>query len=1799
MEFIDNTGHIFSLPSFDEYPFGYEFEENQYIFWFDDVYTNTLSINNYYIKKINLLIPCFVPDNIWYSPDLTYVDDSNVTKDIIDVTITIDSQLFNLINVQNIQSQINENGVTSMPKLDKSCFVNELNNESLQFIRVVENNQKFLLVPFYVIVNSEEEGTWSTNILIHVKCDDYESFVEEKWCPITVGGVFQDEHEELTINGTNIGINLPMDLFRAIYQKSFYDETFDEQLYNEKLREYLLNYMGIRGELGNFNSAIKSLKWFGYGDIVTLTKLWETDNQFKHQYLIDYFDINNDFIESYRTFRNSTYVRLHILANRETGEYNEQNFDNMFWGENQPILEDLLSKMVPVTVGSIETFDYYKPYYDYTFNELALKLACLKYYYEKYFLPIHLQIHSASLTHRVYANDLKFLNKTSLSTSEYIIDIADDDFDVVFPTSDVQYLSHQIHYVDEIFNEFEEINDNKTLYKINDTCLNIPISFTNHDKYYDCVLLLEKLNKNKYYTYQLNINEKLYNDDVIKIYDTKTTMIAKNDMQISVSEDGISYTPYVDYTKLYNNLSKKYSHKLSTTSQDDNFQYNDRYDNYSVRINNKDYVITDNQRIIHDNDKTIIIPSKNDIAESLFNDDTTHKASIVISIIPKLYYRIKYNSLSLYKVTVNDIDYTNMCSINFQPSSVLLYESHFTINQMSDDDTSIYRDFVIYPKMLCDVNVNKIYNKLNDVFPTQAIEYFIGETFRIRLLVNNKWYTYEFMIKIPDFNIHFGTLQYKYFCDDDELNRKSNFNQLSYLGDENDKLVKFNSFMYEPRLVEVNHINFMKDYIKYAKLTNIKYINGDDIILNKFCYYIDMSQYDEFDTQHIYITDEMYQNDLYIPVEYFTRKNLFLLACQDSVFLMYDNDDENTFVLTELDKEIVLEGSFDGNYVKFVYDETNNVYHTETSDYKFNIFETLYSDETSFYNKYIEQHHITMNDAHLNQVHVFDLYRRDRIQTGNYLKIHNNIDIRCKNLRFIHKSYNDLLYVQGRASLRPEYANAGIVRNDTDENAERAMSNYFNTRDDVTMYSVYWNDYVELDEEKSNTPSGYAYYQVCDVNGHVISNEYTDEPTTDYIVPNDDYNDYFIDKSTGKVGTLRYRSLNQFNNHIGHNLAKYNEANDDNMSEFYDVIPDYKTIEDIKDEIASNVGSIYENEENINNYNELLSEYIARNELIGRLFDLNFIYNEEENKIFTNDDNSAQVKFKVAYQKYDYTQNTYVDYVPTVSEYYDFAQNIFDNPTNEYRVLISFYIVKTKTVQNIEHQYTGEIQEQHEYDTHGNIIEDAIYYTGVVDGKQIRLVPYTSLYYIDKKLIDYEDKTLSSFEGKEAYIIDTQYGEHYFDIDSVAFLNDENDTINQYWIKYDADKVNELKQKNYVSDNKFRHLFDEDLLYNNYLVKHLTGIKGHFMIQCDARLQYYVENNGTYTLDGEIKQWDGFKTVICSINENNELNNSIYMNGDIIEFTGKEKDVSVFFMITDYPDLGENEERYFTATINPQVIQIKEEYQPLKYEYDKLTSDDENTFTVTLNGKDYIYEQNTSYHIWELYNDFFENIKYDDDNDYIVSKVNIDNWFDYDFYLMHDYKYWFGVFISRYTCNYAKTINDLMIDSDKHMMYFLNTEETEIPEYLQYQSQYYIDGEVNEWYYDWNMIHHIDESEDKPFKYKLEYNRSAKKFLPNRHYFKPSEGINHFAKDDVIVATLSNNERLPININIASKWYITPLSIGVSNTAKCESNAEMVIIDTPENNTQYERGYYNVDMRYSIDTYTTQQFKQVGKFRID
>lgn len=470
MEFIDHTGHKFSLESYSKYPLGYDTTTLPFTFWLSS-YNNgrKLSVKNWYCLPIWILLDTKESiESIEIHSSTFWVLSYNMMKKLGGIEAgTIISTDF----------KFNESDIIKYGMHDSVYDSNYFNDFFIEC-----GQQK--LVPLYVFGLNEEEGTYTTNILIKST---------NSYTPIAVSGEFHDECEELVVNGQNLGFNIPKDVLNAMYETSYFDRVPDEVLFNRKMKELVLNYMNIRGENGNYNSAISSLKWFGYGDKVEFTKLIKTDNQLLSQYIHDSFDINNDLLHSFRTFTNSTLIALRAKENEETENIDWQKWDNEFWGEGKPFTEDLFMKIVPVTYDEGD-INFWKPFYDWNFTEMALKLSLLSSYLKKYFLPTHLLVKSATIDRKVFINDTKHITKGRPFKTERPV-CCWDDVTVSFP-KDVIYIYNQKFYVDESYNNIrgnEELGTltNENIIYINDAVASIPIEFSGSN-FYDVNMLITR-----------------------------------------------------------------------------------------------------------------------------------------------------------------------------------------------------------------------------------------------------------------------------------------------------------------------------------------------------------------------------------------------------------------------------------------------------------------------------------------------------------------------------------------------------------------------------------------------------------------------------------------------------------------------------------------------------------------------------------------------------------------------------------------------------------------------------------------------------------------------------------------------------------------------------------------------------------------------------------------------------------------------------------------------------------------------------------------------------------------------------------------------------------------------------------------------------------------------------------------------------------------------------------------------------------------------------------------------------------
>ena len=1868
MEFLDNSGHIFSLTSYNQKPIGYEYDENPYVFYMNDNKHYRLSINNYYIRTIYVLYnkeSDFNLDN--FNVDI-YFNNTNVYKLIS--PIKFQEKISNLKNLSDsIEFDFDDDEIikTSLTKDDIYCI------ETTDTINNIDYD--YYLIPIYVLSYCTEEGTWLSNLMIHFSYNN-----EESWCPITIGAVYVDEYEELIINGENMGVSLPKDIIKAIYSESVYNNEFNLELYNRKLKEYLINYMSIKGELGNYNSVINSLKWFGYGDKIILSKLIKTDNDIMNQYIRDYFNIENDILKSFSKFKNDSLLSLIIMTNKELDETNgiDLNEENSFMGEDKPKLYSLLENYEKIKINNHdlpidddpEKYFYWKPYFDFSFNELCIKLVLVKNFFKKYFLPIHLNVHTASLGERVFMNDVKITSSTNNGMTSPLICTYKNKAEVSFLGNGLHYYTKQIHYIDDNFNEFNinyiNNNYNEIFYELNDTCISIPIRFKNNNLY-NCILILERYNEVLYeshFSFYNDINS--YRNFIIYPKKLNTKNLTESnifeywincDFRINLCVNGRWYyydfktkisKPVIDFGKLrykykFNNIKDL----LGYTPKEDNVQHSlltlntkdesCNLDN-NIIVNNGSYNTEDLYDLLNlDDSKSVIIPAESNVDNynSIIDYSNYSKFSQIENITNE---KINFNAfMHNHKLVESN-------HINFDVDFYKVLKYHLENNLQYIDGTLINNQFYTY---------------INYYSPIT------NDDTRIELFFKNEK------------NIIFGFNAYK-------LKENGNYVKLSVKPSKNklgyDLFDELNNF--------VDHWNNNETlYLRYEIYIHKDLIGYPIEIRNTYI--------SNLATNLLYA----YNNQIFILRETDTNSNVFEIINEDYAILNEEVLEDDVF-------GIILE-SFD-----FMYDNINDRYYHKYDDDSIDIFELydkLFQDSDEYYNNFKYKANILYSDRYLNAMHLFGIYSRNYKLT-NILNFNQETDINVNgiNFKYINKYLDE--YTNEELSLIDEN---NILT--TEVFADKFLVSGHILRDYIDadtrypdVYGLYWEHYLKdeydrpyLHFNKDNEEyQNFGIYVKREFNKEKslqdwreLDNEYYTQEEVDVYNSNLEgaisTDDWKITPEVYENETIEgvhytQEEVNEYNSKldgaVSTDTIKAKGVNIDNLTfdEYYyetdDVYTElgYFRFDTLEDFYQGNYNKEYLPEDFYGELKFIVDEnnnhkyqwvdtnlYNVVNQMNPQVYDLDYqIYVKD-----TDNDELININPSTIYNKnYEYILIKFVYYKVYLvkNKYYqlnDYLENKLDAEringkyvinNKEIHIMYSYdeqeakeYNMTLEDAYNLNHPvyYTqeeaDEYNEEHEFvegDDEFKTTESIKCYSIIIyktytendvipQGYSIGSTYYTTKLFTEEECYEHNltlpgaHNYLSGYSNVWVMIYtDNEDVEHIIEIMRVSNVKRYIDMFGQeikiqnpsgYWYNVDNKNIqdlpsalNELKrywfnenEDNTVGDTleeirnsletykqkleKFKQYHNNNTIilpeyglnmknnielryrYKNFLSKYITGLKGKFRIEWS-----YVDKEGNIDisnmLDDSVKI---FNLCVCITNEDDSIN--IYStNGEEFELKGNEKEVVVYFRLATTDKQGMITPFY----IKPKLISIYEVNERLKYNY----KESGNELQIKIGNRTYLYGDNSSEYVINLYNMFFDNTwnlydLYPNEDNVLVKqlihkiydknnniKINKDDL--YDFYLMHDNDYWYGLYISKYTCDNIDLRNIVLEQEDK--IKYLN-----------------------------DLI-------------MMKYERSSKEFLINRMEYISANGINHFLNDDIICAYMMNNDRLPIRIDISSKWRIYPMSLGMDKTSDFESNAEMTIISMPYNDNKYQKGYYKATVRYSLDRDLQHQFKDTTTFRI-
>ena len=172
---------------------------------------------------------------------------------------------------------------------------------------------------------------------------EYEQRRGKGYGKIKIGADFYGEYEQVYINLSNFGVEIPDYVQKAIYDSNVHEDYKDNILLNRKMKELLSNYWDLLANKGSYKSLFNTLSWFEWGDILRLREIWKRQSVGKTIYddreLMSLLE--NKYDDSLGNFVKTAYFSLYANFYKSSDSYdNEDNpvleYVALKWGKEDP-----------------------------------------------------------------------------------------------------------------------------------------------------------------------------------------------------------------------------------------------------------------------------------------------------------------------------------------------------------------------------------------------------------------------------------------------------------------------------------------------------------------------------------------------------------------------------------------------------------------------------------------------------------------------------------------------------------------------------------------------------------------------------------------------------------------------------------------------------------------------------------------------------------------------------------------------------------------------------------------------------------------------------------------------------------------------------------------------------------------------------------------------------------------------------------------------------------------------------------------------------------------------------------------------------------------------------------------------------------------------------------------------------------------------------------------------------------------------------------------------------------------------
>ena len=317
------------------------------------------------------------------SVNLIYTNTICVISDKKELDVTLPkNDIFKLINPSYIQKD-NIINISQIDFYDLDKIIEPSGKLRLKGY----SYQKYFLYVLYIIGSSSNVGEFVEDIYI-----DGEKF--------TIGADFYNANESLYINLSNQGTEIPNIIQKSIYGNNIHEEKCDNITMNRKFKELLSNYIDVLANKGSYKSLFNSLEWFEYGNLLNLRELWKINSgRYAMKSIQNFLDAK--YRDLFNNFSKTTFISIGAALQKIKTEDGKIIYDS----EKNPELEDVI--------------------FEWSVQDLSMKLCLLANFYKAYFMPIHLDLIHSTIEDVVFTNTFKMLSKQAISRNDFIFNIHD------------------------------------------------------------------------------------------------------------------------------------------------------------------------------------------------------------------------------------------------------------------------------------------------------------------------------------------------------------------------------------------------------------------------------------------------------------------------------------------------------------------------------------------------------------------------------------------------------------------------------------------------------------------------------------------------------------------------------------------------------------------------------------------------------------------------------------------------------------------------------------------------------------------------------------------------------------------------------------------------------------------------------------------------------------------------------------------------------------------------------------------------------------------------------------------------------------------------------------------------------------------------------------------------------------------------------------------------------------------------------------------------------------------------------